>query len=361
MNKILLGLLILVIPVLSGCSLPQFGKGGGNASQPTVSLLRSSDGGETFESKSTIDEKTNFSSADIISVASSTQDTRQMLVGTKDSGLFATKDSGDTWKKLNYPPTKIYGLSIDKVDPSRMLATGEWQGRGKIYQSTDAGDNWTEVYTEPANGSVITSLAQNPFNSRVVYAGTSKGVIIRSTDAGDTWQNVNLSPAMQGNVIWSITFDPHQNDRIFMLVGGKGVYVTDGEKIISEPQSTSFLTQGQNTSLSSSGALTLTLDPSRAGVLYIGSAKGVFRSQDAGKTFEALNIIESSKKFPIAAIAINPKDSNEIVYVSALTLYKSKDFGVHWSTHGIASDKNASIVRYDAYNPQTMFIGFKSK
>jgi photosystem II stability/assembly factor-like uncharacterized protein len=110
---------------------------------------------------------------------------------------------------------------------------------------------------------------------------------------------------------------------------------------------------------SSSGAMSLVLDMNRNGVLYVGTAKGIFRSSDYAKTWEALNIIESSKKFPIGAIAVNPKNSSEIAYVAGLTLYKSVDGGIRWSTHSIASDKNVSFLRYDAYNPDMMFIGFK--
>lgn len=355
MKKIALGLMAVAVPFLSGCSLPSFG----GSSAPSVSFARSSDGGVTFVSKSTVDEKTNFASAEIVSMAVDAQNTRHIFLGTRESGLFVSENSGDSWRKITYPPTKVYGLVVDANDSKHLFATGEWQGRGKIYRSNDGGDNWDEVYTEPANGTVMTALAQDPFNPQVIYAGTSAGMVIRSSDGGATWKNVIFTPSMSGHIIWSITFDTHQNNVVYFLVDGKGVFVSDGEKIITEPASASFGTTSTTVSVGSKGVLSLAIDPSRSGVLYVGSSQGMFRSRDFAKTWESLNIITSAKKLPISAIAVNPKNSDEILYVSALTLYKSIDSGVHWSTHQIVSDKPAYLLRYDAYDPQTIFIGFK--
>ena len=289
------------------------------------------------------------------------KDTRHIFVGTKASGMFVSDNSGDAWRKIVYPPTKNYGLVVDANDSKHLFATGEWQGRGKIYQSTDGGDNWNEVYTEPANGTVLVALAQNPFNSQMIYAGTSTGAIIRTTDGGVTWQNsATLSSAMNGHIVRSIVFDTKQINTMYILVDGKGVYVSDGDKIITDPSaSISIGSVVGKTVVSSSGAVSMALDPNRSGTAYIGSIKGVYRSTDFGKTWEALNIIESPKKAPTSAIAINPKDSNEIAYASALTLYKSLDGGVHWSTHPITSDKTVSLLQYDAYDPAILYVGFK--
>lgn len=352
MKKIALGFVFLSIPFLSGCSLPSFG----GFSTPSVSFVRSSDGADTFESKSSINEKTNFSSAEVVSMATDPRDTRHIFVGTRESGIFASENSGDSWRKIPYAPTKVYGLAVDASDSKHLFATGEWQGRGKIYQSRDGGSNWDEVYTEPASGTVITTLSQNPFNPQVVYAGTSAGMIIKTTDGGATWKNIVLSPAMKGHIVWNIAFDTHNEHSMYVLVDGRGVFVADGDAIVTEPSSGASF----GTVSGSSSAVSLALDPSRSGVVYIGTLKnGVFRSGDFAKTFEPLNVIESSKKFPIRAIAVNPKDSNEIVYVSSLTLYKSTDGGVRWSTHQILGDKSAVFVRYDEYDPKTLYVGFK--
>lgn len=355
MKKIALGLMLAAVPLLSGCSLPG-GLGGGTAG-PTISFVRSSDGGTTFEPKTRIDEKTDFASAEVLSIAFDPKDTRHIFLGTKEAGMFASDNSGDSWRKIKYPPTRVYGLVIDPNDSQRMFATGDWQGRGKIYQSVNAGIDWNEVYTEPANGTVITSLAQNPFNTQVLYAGTSTGMIIRTSDGGATWKSLPLSPSMNRHAIWSMTFDPKQDKTMYILVDGVGVFVSDGEKIVTEPSKSSSGSDGA--SMTSSGATFLALDPSRSGKLYAGSSQGLLRSTDFGKSWSSIGIIESSKKSPIRAVAVNPKNSDEITYISALTLYKSTDGGAHWSTHQLVGSGVVSFLRYDSYDPNIVYVGFK--
>jgi photosystem II stability/assembly factor-like uncharacterized protein len=368
MKKILLGVvLFLVVPVLSGCALPQIS---GTPTMPAVSFMRSNDSGASFESKSTIDAKTDFASAGILSMAFG-NDTRHIVVGTKESGMFSSNDSGDSWHKLNYKPLKVYGLVIDKSDDAKLFATGVWQNRSKIYQSNDHGDNWTEIYTEPANSTIITALAQDPFHPKTLYAGTSAGMVIRTSDGGATWKNIDFTQPMTGHIIWKIVFDSHAENRLYFLVESKGVYLSDGEKLLVEPSSNILgaitnatpptvgnifsQSKGNNSKI----PVSLALDTSKSGTLYITSSQGILRSQDFGKSFEALNVIESSKKFPITALAINPKNSNEIVYITALTFYKSTDGGTHWTTASLMSDKPASFLQYDQYAPSILYIGFK--
>lgn len=360
MNKILFGLVLVSVPMLSGCTVPSFG----GRSLPAVSFARSTDGGDSFESVSTIDTKTNFASASVVSLAIDPKDTRHIVLGTKESGLFETSTAGDTWKKITYPPTRIYGLVMDTSNATRWFATGEWQGRGKIYRTQNAGEQWDEVYTEPANGTVITSLAQNPFAPDVFYAATSKGMVIRTNNGGETWQNVTFTAPMSGRVIWKIAFDTHRDHTLYFLVDGKGLFVTDEEKIVTEPtKSMSFTVASSSVRVPGSSltgvAASLAIDPSVAGTVLVGSSQGLFRSRDFGQTWEGLNVIESSKQTPIQAVAINPLNNREIVYISALTLYKSTDDGVHWLTRPLASDKSASFIAYDPYESQKIYIGFK--
>jgi photosystem II stability/assembly factor-like uncharacterized protein len=371
-KMVFVAFLAVAVPMLSGCALPSLPGGIGATSSvsagPSMSFARSTDGGVTFESKTKLDEKIDFSDADITVMAVSPNDTRRFFLGTKASGVFATTDSGDTWRKINYPPTKVYGLVIDLRDEKQLFATGEWQGRGKIYRSRDAGENWEEVYTEPSGKTTLTALAQDPFHTDALYAGTSAGMIIRSNDGGQTWKNITFAQAMAGKIIWNIAFDPRASDKMYLMVDGMGVFVADGSKILETPSGSSGALFGgaQDAGKPSkggisglSGTISFAVDPNRAGVFYAGTARGVFRTGNYGKEWEALNVIESSRKFPVRALAVNPKNSDEIVYVAAQTLYKSVDGGAHWSTHSVASDKAASFIRYDSYNPSILYVGFK--
>jgi hypothetical protein len=104
------------------------------------------------------------------------------------------------------------------------------------------------------------------------------------------------------------------------------------------------------------GFYTLTKDYKQAGVFLAGAKNGLFRTADYGKTWSPIDIIESSKSFPIRAMAINPVNSNEIMYASGGVLYKSIDGGVKWSTAELKIGRGVSHLFYDPTTPSTIFF-----
>jgi len=105
-----------------------------------------------------------------------------------------------------------------------------------------------------------------------------------------------------------------------------------------------------------SSIYTMARDPRQVNVFYAGAQNGLFRTADYGKTWQEIDIIESSKKFPIRAIAVNPQSSNEIVYASGGAFYKSIDGGVKWSTAELKIGRGVSKIFYDPSNPSTIFF-----
>ena len=101
-------------------------------------------------------------------------------------------------------------------------------------------------------------------------------------------------------------------------------------------------------------------DPEISGTLYAGTKSGLFRSKDFGKYWFELDIIESAKGFPIRSIAINPKNSKELVFVSGKAFYKSINDGTTWSVTPLSSDRTASFVAYDPFEINTFYVGVSS-
>ncbi len=338
--------------LLSGCSLsvPVPGGGGGG------SLWKSSDAGKTFEPKVTVDEKRRITSADTLSFVFHPTDPQIIYLGALESGLFKTTDGAEHWTPLEFPPTKIYGLTIDQQNGDRLFASGIYEKVGKIYRTEDAGANWTEVYAEPGPGSVITALVSHPDRPSVLYAGTSNGVVIKSVDAGVSWENV----ATAKGPVTKILIPRGAGEKVVLLVFGKGTMVsengggswTEHFAAISLPQT------GEDTAPQPDTISNIITDV-RSGALYAAAKNGVFRSRDSGKTWESLPIIESSRKFPVRSVAVNPVNGNEIVYVSGATFYKSVDGGTNWSTTQLAIDRGVSVLEYQPGAPDTLYLGLR--
>lgn len=336
---------------LSGCSLsvPGVSSGGG-------SVWKSSDAGKTFESKVTVDEKRKIASADVLSFVFHPTDSQIIYMGTLESGLFKTTDGAEHWTPLTFPPTKIYGLTIDQQNGDRLFASGIYNDVGKIYRTEDAGANWTEVYAEPGPGSVITALAAHPANPNLLYAGTSNGVVIKSMDGGMSWENLTTAKGP----VTKILLD-RNTERATLLVFGKGVMVTEnGGRDWSEAFLQAYLPQtGDDQVVQLDTLSNMIADRSHPGTFYGAARNGVFRSRDSGKTWESLPIIESSRKFPVRSVAVNPVNGNEIVYVSGATFYKSVDGGTNWSTTQLSVDRGVSVLEYEPGAPEKIYFGLR--
>lgn len=400
MKKALLVLPILAAAIfLSGCSssssTQQKNDPAGqlskvfSAKEEIGSLWKTSDGGHTFEVKSRIDEKTIISSADILSIAYNPAKQKVIYVSSTDKGIFKTEDGGETWTPITFPPKQIYSFILDKNNPDNsMFASGVVGNWGKIFRTEDGGINWEEVYTEPGEKVAIKSMEQHPKDINVIFAGTATGTIIKSTDSGNTWKNVGNK--FDGTAS-AFAFDSDKKLSTYLLIYEKKFYYSkDGgnnwidwekekEKEVQAirdkateaaknknaelakklQKQASDLSDRNKKNKMPEGIVSIAGDPNVSGTVYAGTKNGFFRSTDFGKYWYEINIIESAKKFPIRSIAINYKNSKEIVFVAGKAFYKSINNGDTWEVTGLNIDRDASFVSYDPFDSNYLFVGLR--
>lgn len=341
------------------------------------SFWKSNDGGKTFEVKSRVDEKRSITSADVLSLSFHPNDPKIVYAGTVDNGIFKTVDSGETWQPIVFPPKKIYSFILDKNDPDKtMFASGVINGFAKIFRTEDGGTEWKAVYSEPEVKTVITVLAQNPHNNKILFAGTSTGTVIKSADGGDTWKNIGK---LLDGPITDMAFDSWNAPSLYVLSFNKQLYYsaddgatftdwgTDGRQSTSSGRKTPYRNNpvdGSTTTVqpdtSAPGTLlSLVADPSISGRVYVSKIGGLFRSNDFGKTWEEINIIESTKKLPIRAVAINPHDSKEIIFAAGSAFYKSVNEGDTWAVVDLFIDRGVSVLGYDRADPSTIYMALR--
>lgn len=347
MKRILLALPVLMAAFfLSGCGTSTT-KTAPNL-MPTATVIRSDDGGNIWNPKTRIDDKKTIAGVNVLSMAINPADSNVVYIGTEENGLFVTKNGGETWEPVAFA-NKVYGLLFDPQNPNIMYGSGIFNKRAKIYKRLEEGQEWKEIYTEPSEGTTVSALALDKKNPEVMYAGTSEGVILKTSDSGKTWRNLKKA----GGPIISIAFDNGNSGHVFFGVFQKGVLETnDAGETISD------INEKMGNSWGSMSVYTIVSDPYLSGVIYVGTEKGIYRrSQD--EKWSELNIIESSKAFPIRAIAINPGNSKEILYSSAKAIYKSTDSGATWATFQLDTAKEISILRYDNVNPPKIYAGLR--
>jgi len=207
-------------------------------------VFRTTDGGETWEQVLFVDRDTGASSLVMdpnnprILFAGMWQvvvNTWGRESGGPGSGLFMSRDGGDTWTKLegNGLPTLPVGkvdVCMTPIDSDRIYAlieTGDgapWHGQetesGELWRSDDGGDNWQLVnYSRNLGGRTgyYNNCEVSPDDRDEAYFMTA--AFVKSTDGGLTSvsQGGRQRPGGDNHDMW---IDPTNADR--MIVGNDG-------------------------------------------------------------------------------------------------------------------------------------------
>lgn len=314
------------------------------------SLWESVDGGRTWLDKSVGNAKTvDTSGADIISLAVNPFDANIAYAGLRGAGILKTEDGGQTWTYLPFQSQKVYGLGLDPIDPKIIYASGVWQNRGKIFKSQDSGQTWTEIYTSPSTGPLVVSLAVDQKNGNNIFAATSDNQVLETTDGGGSWKNVFVAP---GPIV-RIVFDGASNNLLYLVSLGQGVFRSTNGGQSFEDISKRIASVAKN----NQDITVLKTDPNNANWVYAAGGAGILRSKNAGKDWEMIETLNDPAKFPVKALAINSKNSSEIIYGAAQATYKSLDGGTNWTTAQFEISRTINALEYGINNANILYLG----
>ncbi|MGQ0764780.1 MAG: WD40/YVTN/BNR-like repeat-containing protein [Gemmatimonadota bacterium] len=215
--------------------------GHAHAPQRERGIYRSTDGGRTWNHVLFVDQNTGASSlvmdpnnprilyAGMWNVSVNTWGRES---GGESSGIYLSRDGGDTWRKLTgnglprLPVGKV-DVCMSRADSRRVYAlieTGDgapWKGRetesGELWRSDDGGQTWRVVnYSRDLGGrtAYYNQCRVTPDDPDEAYFLTSG--FARSTDGGVTYTNLGgrRNPGGDNHDLW---FDPGNGNR--MIVG----------------------------------------------------------------------------------------------------------------------------------------------
>ncbi|OGI27648.1 MAG: hypothetical protein A2359_02995 [Candidatus Moranbacteria bacterium RIFOXYB1_FULL_43_19] len=339
---------------LSACSLTGGGNDGG--------IFRSDDGGKTFASKDKAENNRTISGVDILSLAVNPQNGNEIYAGSKASGIFKSTDGGELWKQLGVSrltPAKVYSLAIDPMNPNTLYAVAAIGKRGKIMKSTDTGETWKDTYSEPSDGSLVLSVALNPQKPSDIFAGTDQGQIIFSEDSGETWRSAYWTEGKAA--VSKIVFDNANPDSAYFVLFEKGIIRTTDEG--KNFEALSWKKDDRTFSFGSGlgGAVSFETDPMRGGWVYAGTSEGLLRSKDGGDNWEIVKTLSNPNELNIRSIAVNPQNSDEIICTVAQALYKSVDGGVNWLPVQFDTSRTLEVAEYNPQNPGQVFVGLNKR
>ncbi|MGH7274437.1 MAG: exo-alpha-sialidase [Nitrospiria bacterium] len=322
----------------------------------------------------------------------------RVLVGTHKGAFILTSDGKRTKWKVSGPyfaGWDIYHIKGSPVDPKRIYAsqTSDWFGQ-IIQRSDDGGKTWFQpgtkpgeptttpegmpkgesnkfVYdTSPETGKPLTTHqwydgTQHPWEFKrvwhlepsltdpdTVYAGVEDAALFRTTDGGQTWHELpglrghssgpKWSPGAGGMGLHTILFDQKNPRRMYIAISAAGVFRTDDAGKTWKPVNRGLVSQYIPDPNAEVGHCVhrIAMHPSRPDVLFMQKHWDVTRSDDAGESWhEVSGNLPTDFGFAIDVHAHEPNtiyvvpiksDSEHFPPDGKLRVYRSRTGGNEW-------------------------------
>jgi len=315
-------------------------------------MYSSEDKGETWKQKvfaGIVKKKTQtISNANISKILFHPLDSKIIYLGTTNSGMQVSLDSGESWKPILASSGSVQAIGLDPTS-TQILYVGLGS---QIKKSTDAGATWTVIYTQAVSGYSITAVSVDPFNPRQIFAGVSNGVILKSDDSGASWKALSSQAAKAE--IRDIIFHPNDPSFMIAVTPSSGVFKsadrgTAWTELISKETAKKFP--------GSLSAGSLLPHARMSSIILYASAYGLMRTNDSGATWEKVNLLTKPGEIKILSLAANPYDFDEIYYGTASNFYKTFNNGNEWITRSLPSSRQPTALGINPNDAGKIWMG----
>lgn len=195
-----------------------------------------------------------------------------------------------------------------------------------LFRSVDSGETFVRACDGMFVECHVRALAVHPHNPKVIFLGSEQG-LFRSTDGANQWSRVE-SP-FDGWQVWCILLVPQRPDVLVVGTCPAGLFLSeDGGDSWSLP----VVRMLQNCPRIMHTRVTcLAADPDDPQMLWAGvEIDGIFRSRDAGRTWEPVGRGLSSRDIHSLAIAASGHGRWNMLAATNNDLNLSEDQGETW-------------------------------
>ena len=308
---------------------------------------------------------------------------RILYAGTAGGGVWKSGDGGATFNPIFDDHVQSIGVvTLDPTNPDEVIwvGTGETWTRNSVtigdglYKTTDGGANWKKMGFE--NSERIASIVINPKNSSEIYVGVLGALwsdseergVYKTTDGGKTWNKILyvgpstgagdvLMDSNNPNVLYASMWQFRRSGWGFESGGeNSALYKSvDAGKTWNKIQN--------NIPTGKLGRIGIALAPSDNNILYAvietgeKSTNGLWKSNDAGENWEHLNsdFGLTVRPFYFSRITVDPKNP-DIILKGGLSGSISRDGGKTFKALGNMHSDIHDII-FDIHNSDIIYSG----
>lgn len=205
------------------------------------------------------------------------------------------------------------------------------------------------------DGGTVRSLAFDPNNPDRVYLGTSAGTLYLSTDNGKSWSRFARLGSSTEMVLDHIVIDPSDPKNIFVAAWNAQMPNSDGDLFRSQDAGKTWEIVAD---LHGKSLRALTISSANPKVLVAGALDGIYRSRDGGHNWERISPENHAEIKNIESIAIDPQNA-DVIYAGTWHLpWKTDDGGKNWHSikKGVIDDSDVFTIAIDQAQPANLFI-----
>ena len=320
----------------------------------------------------------------MVAVAGVPGDSTTFYFGAVNGGIWKTSDAGTVWTPIfdSQPIGSIGAIAVAPSDSKTIYAgTGESDIRSDlssgngVYKSMDGGASWMPIGLEDTRQ--ISRIVVDPRDPKVVYVGAlghSYGAneqrgVYKSVDGGTHWSKVldggseigisdlaicSSNPQLLFAGAWNTHRPPWSTYSPIDGPGG-GLYRSQDAGKTWSRLSGNGLPEGD---WGRSG-IDIALDGKRVYALIQANKAGLYRSDDGGDTWTLENADSrlTSRAWYFNSITIDPHD-RDVIYIPNVALYRSEDGGRTISIiRGAPGGDDYHQIWIDPKNSASMVLG----
>jgi photosystem II stability/assembly factor-like uncharacterized protein len=349
-----------------------------------VSLMRSRDGGKTFQAVNTTPH------GDHHDMWIDPEDGNRMIVADDGGAQISFDGAANFSSYYNQPTAQFYRVTTDNSFPYRILGAQQDNStvriKSRTYGNSISQDDW-----QPTAGAESGYVVASPLNPDIVYGGNYGGFLSRLDHKTGENRAINVWPdnpmgagadVQKYRFQWNfpIFISPHNPKRLYTC--GNHLFVTENEGQTWEMISPDLTTNDKSKQAPSGGPITkdntsveyyCTIftaieSPLEKDVLLTGSDDGLVHiSRNAGQNWENITPRDCPKWIMWNSIEADPFKKGLFYIVGTKYksddftpyIYKTPDYGKTWEliTNGIDKMHFSRVLRADKKRPGLLYAG----